>query len=99
MIGRTRKGVHFIIYSTFLWASQVAQLVKNPPQCGRLRFDSRVGKIPWRRDRLPTPVFLVFPGGSNGFKESACNAGDLHAILDEEDPLEEDMATHSSILD
>ena len=33
-----------------------------------------VGKIPWRRDRLPTPVFLGFPGGSAG-KESACSAG------------------------
>ena len=33
-----------------------------------------VGKIPWRRDRLPTPVFLGFPGGSDG-KESTCNAG------------------------
>ena len=25
-----------------------------------------VGKIPWRRDRLPTPVFLGFPCGSAG---------------------------------
>ena len=33
----------------------------------------------WRRDRLPTPVFLGFPGGSAG-KESACNAGDLGLI-------------------
>ena len=33
-------------------------------------------KIPWRRDKLPTPVFLGFPCGSEG-KESACNAGDL----------------------
>ena len=49
--------------------------------------------IPWRRDRLPTPVFLGFPGGSGG-KESARNAGDLGW----EDPLEESMATHSSIL-
>ena len=32
--------------------------------------------IPWRRDRLPTPVFLGFPGGS-AEKESACNAEDL----------------------
>ena len=31
---------------------------------------------PWRRDRLPTPVFLGFLGGSAG-KESACSAGDL----------------------
>ena len=33
----------------------------------------------WRRDRLPTPVFLGYPGSSNG-KESACNAGDLGLI-------------------
>ena len=31
-------------------------------------------KIHWRRDRLPTPVFLGFPCGSVG-KESACSAG------------------------
>ena len=30
-------------------------------------------------DRLPTPVFLGFPGGSAG-KESACNAGDPSSI-------------------
>ena len=35
-----------------------------------------VRKTPWRRDRLPTPVFLGFPGGSAG-KESACNGEDL----------------------
>ena len=34
---------------------------------------------PWRRDRLPTPVFMGFTGGSDG-KESACNAGDLGSI-------------------
>ena len=34
---------------------------------------------PWRRDRLPTPVFLGFPDGSNG-KESACIVGDLGSI-------------------
>ena len=31
------------------------------------------------RDRLPTSVFLGFPGGSAG-KESACSAGDLGSI-------------------
>ena len=41
--------------------------------------DSWVGKIPWRRDRILTPVFLDFPGGSDG-KESACNVGDLGLI-------------------
>ena len=42
-------------------------------------FDPWVTKICWRRDRLPTPVFLGFPGGSAG-KESANNAGDLGLI-------------------
>ena len=42
-------------------------------------FDSWVGTIHWRRDRLPTPVFLGFPCGSVG-KESACNVGDLGSI-------------------
>ena len=58
------------------WASLVVQLVKNPPAMQETWFHSWVRKIPWRRDRLPTPVFLGFPCGSGG-KESACNAGDL----------------------
>ena len=38
-----------------------------------------MGKILWRRDRLPTPVFLGFPSGSAG-KEYACIVGDLGLI-------------------
>ena len=38
-----------------------------------------VGKISWKKDRLPTPVFLGFPGGPAG-KESACNTGELASI-------------------
>ena len=41
----------------YSWASLVAELVKNCLQCGRPRFDPWVGKIPWRRERVPTPVF------------------------------------------
>ena len=41
--------------------------------------NSWVGKICWRRDRLPTPVFLGFACGSVG-KEFSCNAGDLGSI-------------------
>ena len=48
-------------------------------QCRRPWFDSWVGKIRWRRDRLPTPVFWGFPCGSPG-KESACRVGDLGLI-------------------
>ena len=51
-------------------ASLIAQLIKN-------RFLGQ--KICWRRDRLPTPIFLGFPCGSPG-KESACNSGDLGSI-------------------
>ena len=48
-------------------------------QCRRPLFDSWVRKIHWRRDRLPTPVFLGFPCGSAG-KESTSNVGDLGSI-------------------
>ena len=52
----------------------LAVLVQSLP-----RFNSCVGKIHWRRNRLPTPVFLGFPCGSAG-KESACNVGDLGSV-------------------
>ena len=57
-------------------ASLIAQLVKNLPPIQHTRFDSWVGKVPWRRDSLPNPVFLGFPCGSAD-KESACNWGEL----------------------
>ena len=60
-------------------ASPIAQLVKNLPGCRRPGFDSWVGKNHWRRDRLPTPVFLGFPCGSAGI-ESTCNAEDFGLI-------------------
>ena len=91
------------------------------------------GEIPWRREWLPTPVFLPgefqrqislegysleghkvwnmteqltlslgLRGGAIG-KEPACqfrnrNFRDVGSIPGQEDPLEEEMATHSSIL-
>ena len=48
-------------------------------QCRRPWFNSLIKKILWRRDRLPTPVFLGFPGGSAD-KESTCNVRDLGSI-------------------
>ena len=57
-------------------APLTAQLVKNLPALQETPVRSWVGKIRWRRDKLPTPVFLGFPCGSAG-KESACTAGDL----------------------
>ena len=66
-------------FSFFLGASLVTQLVKNPPAMQETWFDSWVGKICGRRNRLPTPVFLGFPGTSAS-KESTCNVGDLGSI-------------------
>ena len=40
---------------------------------------------------------LGFPGSSDS-KESACNPEDWVPSLGQEDPLEKEMATHSSIL-
>ena len=49
-------------------ASQGALVVKNPfasaGEIKRLQFHPWVRKIPWRRARQPTPVFL--PGESHG---------------------------------
>ena len=40
----------------YSWASLVTQLVKNLPAIWETVFDPWVGKIPWRRERLPIPV-------------------------------------------
>ena len=71
-------------YSSFLRsgcvnASLIAQLVTYPPAMQETPFQFQVGKVPWRRDRLPTPVFLGFPYSSAG-KESSCSAGELGLI-------------------
>ena len=43
------------------------------------------------------PQLPGFPGDSDG-KESACNVGDPASILGRKDPLDKEIATHSSIL-
>ena len=68
----------------------MAQLVKNPPAMQETPVQFLGQEDPLekgRGDRLPTPVFLGFPGGSTG-KESDCNAGDPDGFLGQEDPLE-----------
>ena len=60
--GLRRSAGEGIVYPLhYCWASLVAQLVKNPP-----RFEPWVGKIPWRRERLHTPVF--WPGEFHGLR-------------------------------
>ena len=39
----------------YSWASLVTQLVKNLPAT----WETWIGKIPWRKERLPTPVFWL----------------------------------------
>ena len=53
-LGKTRHHPRYRLSCIFNKLTvSMAQLVKNPPAMR----DSRVGKIPWRRERLPTPVF------------------------------------------
>ena len=61
------------------WASLVAQLVKNPPARQKTPIQFLGQEDPLRRDRLPTPVFLGFPGDSDS-KESTGNVRDLGLI-------------------
>ena len=113
-------------------------------QCGRPGFDPWVGKLPWRRERLPTPVFWLgeFHGlysswghresdtteqpslsTSLGIRPTECNSSFMASELSDlgqvafpvwasnspplweewqhlpyKGSLEEEMATHSSIL-
>ena len=71
----------------------VTELIKNPPAMQQTWIQSLVGKIPWRRGWLPTPVF--WPGEFQGLhsswghkesdtwwlsKRSACNARDPGSV-------------------
>ena len=69
-----RTATHFSILGLPWWLSRERIRL----QCGR-PFNPWVGKISWRIEQLPTPVFLGFPGGLAG-KESACSVRDLGLI-------------------
>ena len=51
-------------------------------QCGRPGFDPWVGKIPWGRERLPTPVFWP---------------GEFHGLYSPWGPKESDMTEQLSL--
>ena len=74
-----RSHCYLLVAYPVIGVSLVAQLVKNPPAMQETLVQFMGWKFPGRRDRLPTPIFLGFTGGSDG-KESACNAGDLDSI-------------------
>ena len=81
----------------YSWDSLVAQLVKDPPAVQETWVRSLGQEEPLEKGRLPTPVFLGFPGGSAG-KGSTCSAGDLGSIPGSGRTPGEGKATHSSIL-
>ena len=54
------QATHSSILGLPLWLSRW----RIRPQCGRPGFNPWVGKIPWRRERLATPVF--WPGEFHG---------------------------------
>ena len=51
----------------------------NLSQCRRPQFDSSVGNIPWRRERLPTPVFWL--GEFHGVAKSQTQLSNFHFIF------------------
>ena len=59
--------------------SLIAQQVKNLPAMQEIPVQFLHWENPLENGRLPTPVFLAFPGVSDG-KEFTCNAGDLGLI-------------------
>ena len=81
----------------FTQASQVAQLVKNPPAMQETLVQFLGWEDPLEKGWIPTPASLGFPGGSDG-KESPAVWETWVLSLGGEDPLGEGMATHSSIL-
>ena len=53
-----REGIGYPLQ--YCWASLVAHLVKNLTTMWETSVSPWVGKIPWRRERLPTPVFWAW---------------------------------------
>ena len=63
-IQQSDSAVYVYIYCIQGLAYLVAQLVKDLPAMPETWVQSLVGKIPWRRDRLPTTV--LGPGEFHG---------------------------------
>ena len=65
-----RLGILYMLYikqipnRDLLYSTEImTQLVKNPSAMQETPVNSLVRNICWRRNRLPTPVFLGFPRG------------------------------------
>ena len=62
---KERREENFKVFKLLYGTSSMAQMVEKKIclQCWRPRFDPWVEKVRWRREWLPTPVFL--PGESH----------------------------------
>ena len=72
-------------------------LVKNLPAMQEIPVRFLVRKMPWRRDKLPTPVFLASLVAQL-VKNPPAMQETWIPPLDWEDALEKGKVTHSSIL-
>ena len=93
---RTRLSDWTELNSWYSGVTLITQLVKNPPTMPETPLDSWVRTARWRRDRLPTPVFLGL---------LCASAVTLPAewetwvwSLGWQNPLEKGKASYSSIL-
>ena len=78
----------------------MTHLFNRPATAGDRRDSCRIpgsGIFPWRRDRIPTPVFLATLL-TQTVKNLPARWATWVRSLDWEDPVEEGMATHSIIL-
>ena len=78
-----------------IWATLVAQPVKNPPALQETLVPSLGWEDLLEKGMLPIPVSLGFSGSSDS-KESSCSAGDLGSIPGLGRSLEEGIGNHSS---
>ena len=62
----TAVGCHALPQEIFPVAALATAWIVPRPRPELPRFNSWVGNIHWRMDKLPTPVFLGFHGGSAG---------------------------------
>ena len=74
-----QKNFFFLLAFSIYWRHFPLSSVGKESACNAGDPGSIPGSICWRRDRLPTPVFLGFPCGSAD-KESACSVGALGSI-------------------
>ena len=80
-----------------MWASLIAQLVKNPPAMHDAPVQFLCREDPLEKGKLPLPVFLAFPVAQL-VKTPTAMWETWVLSLGWEDPLDKGKAIHSSIL-